>query len=148
PEGVMPENVKALIVVLVFAMPAFYVGRQLAASTISSREFTLWRNLWFAATGTAFISGSFFVFAVIMVMICLFVHAARAASPSLFIILLLAVPLVDLPVGGFGLFNLLIIINNGRLLALVLLLPLVFAVGRSGSRNGAVYAIPDRLIVI
>jgi O-antigen ligase len=143
----MPENIRALIVVLALAVPAFYVGRQLAASVIATREFAVWRNVWFAVTVAAFLSGSFLVFAAIETMICLYARAARAATPALFVVLLLAVPQVDLPIRGYELFNYLFDINNARLLAIVLLLPIMFATGGSGRRNGGVYLMPDRLIV-
>jgi O-antigen ligase len=143
----MPENVKALISVLALAVPAFYVGRQLAASVIAPREFAIWRNVWFASTVAAFLSGSFLVFAAIIIMICLYAHAARAATAALFVVLLFAVPLVGIPIGGFGIVNALLDINHARLMAIVLLLPIMFARGGLGRRNGGIYLIPDRLIV-
>ena len=143
----MPENIRALIVVLALAVPAFYIGRQLAAEVISPREFAAWRNVWFAVTIAAFLSGSFLVFAAIETMICLYVRSTRVATPALFVVLLLAVPLVNLPIGGFEYFNSLLDINNGRLLAIVLLLPMFFVTGGSGRRNGGGYSMPDKLIV-
>ncbi len=143
----MVEDLKALIVVLALAVPAFYVGRQLAASVISPREFAVWRNLWFAVTAAAFLSGSFLVFAAIMLMICFYARAKRAATAALFLVLLLAVPLVQTSIPGFGLINYLFEIDNGRLLAIVLLLPIVFATGRLGRRNGRAFVMPDRFIV-
>jgi hypothetical protein len=143
----MPDNIKALIVVLVLAVPAFYLGRRLAASVISPREFAVWRNVWFAATMAAFLSGDFFVFAAIMVMICFYARAVGASTAALFFVLLFVAPLPNVPIGGFGLFNLLFVINNARLLEIVLLLPIMFAMGRLGPRNGGIYLMPDRLIV-
>ena len=143
----MLVNIKALIFVVALAVPAFYVGRQLAASVIAPREFAVWRNVWFAVTVAAFLSGSFLVFAAIETMICLYARAARAATPALFLILLLAVPLVNVPIVGFGLFNYLFDIDNGLLLTIVLLVPIMFATGGPGRRNGGVYSMPDHLII-
>src|SRR5262245_34805720 len=113
----MPENVRALIVVVALAVPAFYVGRQLAASIITPREFVVWRNAWFVATVAAFLSGSFLIFAAVVTMICLYGHAVRAAAAVVFIVLLFVAPLVSFPIGGFGIVNALLDINNARLLA-------------------------------
>ena len=146
-DHVMPESIRALIVVLALAVPAFYVGRQLAASVIARREFTVWRNAWFAATVAAFLSGSFFVFAAIIAMIYLYARAARAVTAAFFIVLVFVAPVINIPISGFGIVTTLLDINTARVLAIVLLLPLVFATARSGRRNGAVYSMPDRLIV-
>ena len=143
----MPDNVRALIVVLALALPAFYFGRRLAASVIAPREFAVWRNAWLAATVAAFLSGNFFVFAAIMVMICFYARAASAATAALFIVLLLAVPVVRVSIPGFGIINLLFLIDNGRLLAIVLLFPILFTTSRLGRRNSGAFAMPDRLIV-
>jgi O-antigen ligase len=143
----MYETVKPLIVILVLAVPAFYLGRQLAASVIAPREFAVWRNAWLATTVAAFLSGNFFLFAAIMVIICFYAHTQRVATAALFIVLLLAVPLIATPISGFAIINQLFEIDNGRLLTIVLLLPIVFAAGRWGRGNSNTYTLPDRLIV-
>jgi O-antigen ligase len=143
----MPGDFKALIVVLALAAPAFYLGRRLSASTIGPREFAIWRNAWFGATTAAFLSSSFLVYVAIMMMICLYAYAARAATVALFIILLFAVPLVRIQIPGFNLINYLFEIDNGRLLAIAVLLPIVLTIGRLGRRSGGSYSAPDRLIV-
>lgn len=142
----MPENIRALIVVLALAVPAFYVGRQLSLSVLAPREFAVWRNAWFVATSAAFLCSNFFIFAAIVVILCVYVYSARAASAAIFVVLLLAVPLIGVPIGGLGFINMLFAIDNARLLAIVLLLPLAFT-GRIISRNANFYAMPDRLII-
>jgi len=143
----MPENIRALIVVLALAAPAFYIGRQLVADTITPREFTLWRNAWIAVTVVAFLFGSYSVFAAVIVVIGIYARASHTATVALFVVLLLAVPLSRVAIGGFGIVNLLFVLNNGRLLAIALLIPIVFAAFRLGRRNESVYALPDRLVV-
>src|SRR5215469_10014603 len=98
----MPENVRALIVVLALAAPSFYISRQLVADTITPREFALWRNAWIAVTVVAFLFGSYSVFAAVIVVICIYARASRVATVALFIVLLLAVPLSRVAIGGFG----------------------------------------------
>jgi O-antigen ligase len=143
----MPENVRALIVVLALAAPVFYIGRQLAAGTITPREFALWRNAWIAVTVVAFLFGSYSVFAALIVAICIYARASHAATVGLFVVLLLAVPLSRVAIPGFGIVNLLLVLNNGRLLAIVLLFPIVFTAFRLSRQNDSVYLLPDRLVV-
>lgn len=144
----MPEYLRTLIVVIALAVPAFYVSRQLAVSVIAPREFAVWRNAWFAATAAAFFSGPYyFAFAAMLVMIYLYARAARASPVAIFFVLLFTSPLVGVPISTFDLFNSLFELNNARLLAIVLLLPIVFATFGSGRRNGGIYWIPDLLII-
>lgn len=145
-DHVMPENIRALIVVLVLSVPAFYIGRPLTASIVAPREFAVWRNAWFASTAAAFLSGNFLIFAAIVPMICLYAHANRVATVALFLVLLFAVPLGSRQLGGLGIVQSLFELNNGRLLTIVLLLPILLATGRLGRNTGA-YSISDLLIV-
>ena len=140
------DNIRALIAILMLAVPAFYLGRQFAASIMSPREFAAWRNAWVAATVAAFLSSSFFIFAGCMVIICLYVRAQRAMTAAFFLVILFVVPLPNVPIGGFGLFNALFVINNPRLLAIVVLLPILFGTRRSSGRTGGMY-LADWLIV-
>jgi O-antigen ligase len=142
----IPENIRTLIAVLMLAVPAFYLSRQLAAPIISPREFAVWRNAWVAATVVAFLSSSFFIFAGFMVIICLYARAQRAMNAAFFLVMLFVVPLANVSIGGFGLFNLLFVINNARLLAIVVLLPILFATRRSSGRTGGMY-LADWLII-
>ena len=141
----MPENIRALVVIFALAVPAFYVARQLAGPVIAPREFTTWRNAWFAATAAGFLSGNIFLYAGMTALICLYAHGARAATPAMFFVLLFVVPMAKVPIGGFGVVNWLFDLNNARLLALVLLLPILFTTKRSGRGNGA-YSTPDWLV--
>jgi O-antigen ligase len=142
----IPDNIRALIAVLMLAVPPFYLGRQFAAPIISPREFAVWRNAWVAATVVAFLSSSFFIFAGFMVIISLYVRAQRAMTTAFFLVILFVAPLPAVPIGGFGLFNLLFVINNPRLLAIVVLLPILLTTKRSSGRTGGIH-LPDWLVV-
>lgn len=143
----MPENVRALIVVLVLSVSVFYIGRPITASIVAPREFAVWRNAWFASTAAAFLSGSFLLFAPIVMMICLYARANRVATVALFFVLLFAVPLGGWQLGGAGVVQSLFEINNARLLMIVLLLPILLATGSLRYRNAGAYSIPDLLVV-
>jgi O-antigen ligase len=123
----MLKDARALIVVVALAVPAFYITGQVAGPFISRREFEFWRNAWFAVTVAAFLSIQFFAFAVVVVLVCAYVRSAQAAPAGIFFVLLFAVPLVDVPIGGAAGINLLLNLNNARLLAIFLLLPILFA---------------------
>jgi len=143
----MPENIKILIVILVLAVPAFYTGQQIARSVNTDREFAVWRNAWFAVTITAFLSLNFFVHALMLVIVRLYVRSVRAAPIGLFFILLLAVPRGNVGIAGGGIVNFLIYLNNPRLLAILFLLPVLFTVRGFGPRQLAVCAMPDKLVL-
>jgi O-antigen ligase len=143
----MPENFRALFVVVALAMPAFYISRRIAGSVIAHREFSVWRNAWFIVTVAEFLFGNFFVFAAMIVVTCLYALSIRAATVGLFFVLLFVAPLIAVPIGGLGIVNELIDINNARLLAIVLLLPILFVTGGVSRRNRAGYVTPDRLVV-
>jgi O-antigen ligase len=143
----MPENVRALIVVLLLSVPAFYIGRPVTASIVAPREFAVWRNAWLASTVAAFLTGSFLLFAAIVLMICLYARANRAATVALFFVLLFAVPLGSWQIGGLDIVQSLFELNNARLLGIVLLLPILLATGNLGRRNGGAYSISDLFVV-
>ena len=142
----MLENVRALVVVVALGVPSFYILGQLTGPLVARREFVVWRNVSFLVTLAAFLSIKFFAFTVFLVLICMYVRSSHAKTAGIFFILLFAVPLVDVPIGGGGI-QLLLAVNNGRLLAVFLLLPILFAKRRPNHRNGAAFVAPDLLVV-
>lgn len=146
-DSMIPEHIRALIVILVLSVPAFYIGRPLTASIVAPREFAVWRNAWLASTVAAFLTGSFLLFAAIVPMICLYARANRAAGIALFFVVLFAVPIGSRQIGGLGIVQSLFELQNPRLLTIVLLLPILLAAGRLSRRNGGAYSIPDLLVI-
>ena len=143
----MFENVRALFVLMALAVPAFYIAGQLEGLFISRREFVAWRNAWFAVSISAFLSIYFFAFALVVILVCVYIRSVQAATTGIFFVLLFAVPLVDIPIGGAGGIKLLLELNNGRLLAMFLLLPILFEKSRTGDRSDSAYVAPDWLVV-
>ncbi len=143
----MPENVRALIVVLALAPFAFYLGRQVTEGTLSPREFTVWRNMWFFATVAGFLSGNFYIYAFAVVTLVLYARAEGALSPSVYVLLLFVVPPVDITVGGFGIINKLLELNNPELLAALILLPLLMSASSTENHEFNAGRLPDFLIV-
>jgi hypothetical protein len=141
----MSTDIKALIVVFILAIPAFYFGKKSTAELVPPREFAIWRNTWFCTTVAAFLSADYLVFAIVAVLIFAYARVKRGAATDLFYVCLFAVPTINVPFGGFGLVNSLFALNNARELAIVLLLPALFAAGNRGQKNRAC-AFPDWLV--
>jgi O-antigen ligase len=144
---VTAEKIKALIFVLALATPAFYITERIAGPLIPRREFVMWRRIWFAVTIAAFLLSYYFVFAAILIAICIYAHGVRVASVGLYFLLLLAAPMVSVTIGGFAGITTLLDLNNSRVLSAVLLLPFLFK--QSGFSRGlrGASAVPDRLII-
>ena len=143
----MFENVRALFVVMALAVPAFYIAGQVEGSFISRREFVAWRNAWFAVSISAFLSIYFFAFALVVILVCAYTRSVQAATTGIFFVLLFAVPLVDIPIGGAGGIKLLLELNNGRLLAMFLLLRSCLRRAGPGDRSDGAYVAPDWLVL-
>ena len=143
----MPENIRALIFVLILATPVFYVASRLASALMMRRDFTILRNAWFVVTIAAFLSGNFFVFAGVLIGVCIYARAVRVASVGLFFIMLFAAPLVSIEIGGFDIVNRLIDLNHGRLLVIFLLLPILLSAGGLRNQRAGSYSLPDFLLV-
>jgi O-Antigen ligase len=126
----MPANVKALIVVLALATLTFRFAKPIALKFSSESDFTLRRNVWFVLTVVAFLSPSFWLFALVAVPV-LFTAGRKDSNPVAFYLLLLnVVPAVgvDIPVVGI---NQLFQLDIFRLLSLCVLVPVAWRHWRS-----------------
>jgi hypothetical protein len=126
----MLSSIKQLIIILVIATAIFGFGKSLALRFMSAEDFSRRRKVWFALTATAFLSPSFWLFA--LVAIPLLVWAGRKDSNpiALYLILLHVIPSipVEIPVVGIGrLFEL----DNYRLLSFCVLIPTAWRLRRS-----------------
>jgi O-antigen ligase len=139
---IMFGNINALIYVLALGLLAFQISQRLADRMIAHSEFVTWRNAWFAVTIAAFLCQNFLVFEFVILMICLYAYLAHRANVGLFLVLLFAAPLGVAGISASGAY--LLEINNGRLLGIVLLCPILF--GKSKIPRGAL-VLPDWLVV-
>lgn len=122
----MPQNLKALIVIVAVALTAFFIARKIAVPNIRRQEFSVWRNSWLAFSAAGFLSNNFILFSVIATAVCFWARViGKAAAPPLFIAILFTVPLAGTIVNVPGVINNLIELTVGRLLSMVLLVPLV-----------------------
>ena len=120
----MPENIRALIVVLGLALTVFWLGRKhIVEIAIDDRDFKLRRNLWLCLTVLAFVSYGFWVYAALAFVLMLVAGAKDSNRLGLYAFVVFAVPPVQAPLPAFGLVNYLLHLDHLRLLSLTLLLP-------------------------
>lgn len=121
----MPEHLRALIVIVGIAAIVFgFAERLLCSAATAVDDYRRRRNVWFAVTLIAFVSGDFWVYA-IAAMSVVALTALRDRTPlALYCLLLFAVPPFNAVVPGFGLTNYLVDLNHVRLLNLAILLPI------------------------
>lgn len=126
----MPEHLRALIVVLVLGSFGWLTIRPPIAQATSRNVAVQWRNLWLTVTLGAFLLSSFWLYALLVAAVLLAHRLGPVHALSAYCLLLLAVPAADLVVPGFGLINFLFILNQPRLLALLLLAPAAIVLSR------------------
>jgi O-antigen ligase len=119
----MPEYVRALIYVLVVAVPAFVIAKKIAVPLVDESEFRQWRNCWIASTCAAFLSSSFLTFAAITLLMSVYVLRSAKNPIYFYIILMFAAPCVPVSFGIPGILNKIVELNPPRLLALFILCP-------------------------
>ncbi|NIE74742.1 O-antigen ligase family protein [Pantoea sp. Ap-967] len=128
----MPEQFRALIVILFLACVVFVLARKPAADLIPDRDFKRRRNLWFLVTLVAFFSFGFWVYAAAAT-ITLFLAGRREHNVmALFFMLVFAIPPAMVQIPGFGVINYLIEVNHIRILTLCVLLPAALALSKQG----------------
>jgi len=120
----MPENLRALAVILMLACAVFAAARPLAcAEAMTEEDFARRRNLWFALTLVAFLAHNFWLFIAFAALLLIFALPAEPNKLALYFFVLFAVPAIDVEIPGFGLVEHFFAIDYLRLLALAILLP-------------------------
>lgn len=61
----MPEHIRAFIVILTLSTIGLFVAKKLFQTQVTEKEFSAWRNIWFVSTTIAFLSGNFWIYALI-----------------------------------------------------------------------------------
>lgn len=120
----MPEQVKALIVILFVALPVFWFAKQPITGIISEKDYVRSRNLWLAVTLIVFLSHNYWIYIVTTGL--LFVkQGMRYENPlALYCLLLTACPQLWNVIPGPGPILQIITLDYYRLLNLTLLAPL------------------------
>ncbi len=143
----MPEQIRALIVVLGLTIPTWILLRPELIRNTSESKTRQWRNLWFACTIIAFISGNFWIYAIISSTLIVSQKPRPADALAIYCLLLFVVPAANINIPGFGLINYFFTLNSPRLLAIVVLLPAAIKLSRSSQRTRLGSVTADQLFL-
>lgn len=119
----MPEQIRALVVVLLAGGLVWLLVRPAMAEVISRETMIRWRRLWFMTTLAWFLSPSFWVYVGFMSLLLLYIGRRETHVFGLYLLLLTAAPPVSALLPGLGPLTSLFVLDHYRLLALALLLP-------------------------
>lgn len=126
----MLNNLKALLVVLVLALLVFHFAKSVCLRYMSAEDFIRRRNAWLALTVIAFVSPSFWIYALFALPI-MYVAAQKDSNPvALYLLLLHVVPPYSFALPSI-IINELFDVDNYRLLAFAILLPTVFKINQA-----------------
>jgi hypothetical protein len=101
-------NLKALVVVLLLATPVFILAKPLCLRFTSPEDFARRRNVWYVLTVCAFVSPSFWLYALVAVPVLAWAGKRDASPTALYVLLFYVVPPVSIdikpspPVGPAG----------------------------------------------
>lgn len=134
----MPLNVKEMIIVLALSTLVFAVGKSTALEFMDEGDFKRRRNVWLILSAAAFLSPSFWIFALVAAP-SLYIGGRKDGNPLAFYLLLMnvipSIP-VDIPTNGLGIQQL-FYLDIFRLLSICVLVPAALKLRRSGD--------PDRI---
>lgn len=130
----MVSNLKAFIVVLVFATSIFWVFQSTIGQFTLKEDYQRRRNVWLVLTITAFLSGSFWIFVLIATPVLIWAARKDANPVALYLLLFQVVPSVPVQIPVVGI-NQLFTMDIYRLLSFVVLCPA--ALRLAGTVRGA-----------
>jgi O-Antigen ligase len=145
----MLANIKALVVVVTVAAIVFALAKPICSRFMAPEEFMRRQIVWFVLTIAAFLSPSFWIFALIAAP-TMAIAAQRDSNPlALYMLLIFAIPpvTIQIPTIGIGqLFDM----THVRLMNLVILLPFAWQRLQASKRpnEGSSLAVPDALLLI
>lgn len=143
----MPEQIRALVVVLILTAFVFALVRGPAGRIIGAADFRRWRNLWFAVTLVTFLAGGFWVYAVATSLFVTVALRGEQLRPALYLLLLLAVPQISQLIRGFGIINYFIVLSPARLLAILILVPAFVSVTAGTGGRKTRWLAADRFLL-
>ena len=143
----MPEQFRALIVILVLGTTYFFLAHKSACAITSSENFTQRRNTWFALTIAAFLANNFWLFLAIAIPLLVYANRRESNPPALYFFILFVLPegLVKIP--GMGLVNFFFELTYARVLALFILLPVYIFLRRQSDTPSFGRTGPDKALL-
>ena len=128
----MSEHLRALVVVLLMAVPAWVLTRATLAPVVGSSAFSRRWAAWLVCTLVLFLANNAWLY-VGGTAVAAWAFRRQESNPlALYFMLLMVAPPLLVEVPGFGVVNYLAALSHDRILALVILLPAASAMARSG----------------
>lgn len=118
----MTTNLKALLVVLVLALPVFAIAKSLCLRFMTEGDFVRRRNVWLTLTITAFVSPSFWIYALVALPLMYWAGSKDRNPVALYVFLLHVISPVGLQIPAV-IVNYIFELNNYRILAFAVLIP-------------------------
>lgn len=146
--NIMPEHLRALIIILLLAIFIFTFAKKTVESLISPQQFKRWRNAWLIITLIVFLAGNFWAYALVSALFLWFISKREKNKFALFFVLLFAVPRISADIPGFGLVNFLFSIDYVRLLSLTILLPAYLSLRKKSDTLAFGKNWPDKLLLV
>lgn len=144
----VPEQIRALVVVLLAGSVVWLLARTPMTEIISSETMTRWRRLWFVTTLAWFLSPSFWVYVLTMSLVLIYIGRRESHVFGLYLLLLTAAPPVSALLPGLGPFTSLFVLDHYRMLALALLLPCAWRLSRQKTTISYFRSSADWLVFI
>jgi hypothetical protein len=94
---------------------------------ISKEQFNRWRNTWIALTLIAFLSGNFWIYAILSTLLLAYARKNESNPFAFFVVLLFALPKIGNNIPGFGLINFLFSVDYITILSFTVLFPAYLA---------------------
>lgn len=145
----MPEYLRTLVVVVLFANVVFYFARRNKAIFAAQDDHLNRRvRLWLLFTMVAFLAHNFWIYALVVAGGLIAVRSKELNSAALFYFLLFLLPAASIQVPGFGAVNYLFDLDHIRLLSLTLLLPAWLKLRKSASFPSFGRFLPDKILAL
>ena len=127
-------NLKAMVVVLVIALAVFAIAKPVCLQFMLKDDFERRRNVWLALTLAAFLSPSFWLFALVAVLVLVWA-ARRDANPvALYLLMMHVIPPIGMEIPMVGI-NQLFDLTSFRILSLSILVPAILRSMQSTSKS-------------
>ena len=120
----------------------------MTASVLTEQQFNRWRNTWIALSIIVFMSGNFWIYAILSSLLLLYVRREEQNPFALFFVLLFAIPRISENIPGFGLVNFLFPIDFVTILSFCVLLPAYISLRSEPDTEPFLSYWADRLLLI
>ena len=128
----MPENLRALIVILVLATTIFAFARRYVCTITGEENFARRRNLWLVLTLAAFLVNDFWLYTLVAISLLIYANRRESNPVAMFFSLLFVLPVASIQIPGMGLVNFIFDLSHARILELLILIPALFVLRRQG----------------